>query len=96
MSTPVTPGEAFAVQRARPRLFDRLADPSERVQAVLLLAPAALLLGLIVVYPIARLIYTRFSISACPEEGRLPLSRSTTTFPHCTTRSSGTHCGTRC
>ncbi|HLX29137.1 MAG TPA: sugar ABC transporter permease [Casimicrobiaceae bacterium] len=42
------------------RLLERLADPSERVQAILLLAPAALLLGLIVVYPIAKLVYNSF------------------------------------
>ena len=38
----------------------RLRDPSERTLAVLLLAPAALLLAMIVVYPIARLIYNSF------------------------------------
>ena len=42
------------------RLFERLADPSERVLAVLLLAPAALLLASIVVYPIAKLVYNSF------------------------------------
>jgi multiple sugar transport system permease protein len=44
----------------RSGLAARLADPSERVLALLLLAPAALLLALIVVYPIARLVYTSF------------------------------------
>ena len=53
---PVDPGDALP----SPRLFERLADPSERVQAVLLLAPAALLLGLIVVYPIGKLVYNSF------------------------------------
>lgn len=43
-----------------PALVERLADPSERVQAILLLAPTALLLGLIVVYPIGRLVYNSF------------------------------------
>ncbi len=43
-----------------PTLRERLADPSERVQAALLLAPTALLLALIVVYPIARLVYNSF------------------------------------
>ncbi|HJU20902.1 MAG TPA: sugar ABC transporter permease [Casimicrobiaceae bacterium] len=47
-------------QRRAPRLLERLADPSERVQAILLLAPAALLLALIVVYPIAKLVYNSF------------------------------------
>ncbi len=39
---------------------DRLRDPSEKTLAVLLLAPAGLLLALIVVYPIAKLIYNSF------------------------------------
>ena len=38
----------------------RLADPSEKTLAVLLLAPAAVLLLLIVVYPITRLIFNSF------------------------------------
>ena len=38
----------------------RLRDPSEKTLAVLLLAPAAVLLALIVVYPIAKLIYNSF------------------------------------
>ena len=59
MSTPPGPDAAGAARRA-PRLLERLADPSERVQAAILLAPAALLLGLIVVYPIARLVYNSF------------------------------------
>ena len=41
-------------------LGQRLRDPSEKTLAVLLLAPAALLLALIVVYPIARLIFNSF------------------------------------
>jgi ABC-type sugar transport system permease subunit len=59
MSTPPGPDDRGAARRA-PRLLERLADPSERVQAAILLAPAALLLGLIVVYPIARLVYNSF------------------------------------
>ena len=59
MSTPPAPDGAGTARRP-PRLLERLADPSERVQAVILLAPAALLLGLIVVYPIARLVYNSF------------------------------------
>ena len=47
--------------RANPLSWSqRLRDPSEKTLAVLLLAPAALLLALIVVYPIARLIYNSF------------------------------------
>ncbi len=47
---------------ARPplSLAQRLADPSEKTLAVLLLAPAAVMLLLIVVYPIARLIFNSF------------------------------------
>jgi ABC-type sugar transport system permease subunit len=41
-------------------LSERLHDPSERTLGVLLLAPAFLLLALIVVYPIATLIYNSF------------------------------------
>ena len=43
-----------------PRLFDRLRDPSEKTLGVLLLAPAFLLLLLIVVYPIGKLIFNSF------------------------------------
>lgn len=41
-------------------LIDRLRDPSERTLGVLLLAPAFALLGLIVVYPIGRLLWNSF------------------------------------
>ena len=40
--------------------LDRLRDPSEKTLAVLLLAPAFLLLALIVVYPIGKLIWNSF------------------------------------
>ena len=40
--------------------FDRLRDPSERTLGVMLLAPAFLLLALIVVYPIGKLIFNSF------------------------------------
>jgi ABC-type sugar transport system permease subunit len=43
-----------------PSWADRLRDPSEKTLAVLLLAPAGVLLALIVVYPIAKLIYNSF------------------------------------
>jgi len=39
---------------------DRLKDPSERTLALLLLAPAFLLLALIVVYPIGKLVWNSF------------------------------------
>ncbi|MDP8918805.1 MAG: sugar ABC transporter permease, partial [Pseudomonadota bacterium] len=38
----------------------RFLDPSERTLAVLLLLPAALLLALIIVYPVCRLVWTSF------------------------------------
>jgi len=44
----------------RPSWTQRLRDPSEKTLAVLLLAPAFILLALIVVYPIARLIFNSF------------------------------------
>ncbi|MBQ1767136.1 MAG: sugar ABC transporter permease [Aquincola sp.] len=40
--------------------LDRLRDPSDRTLAVLMLAPAFLLLALIVVYPIGRLLWNSF------------------------------------
>jgi multiple sugar transport system permease protein len=45
---------------AAPSLLDRVRDPSERTLGVLLLAPAFLLLALIVVYPIGKLIFNSF------------------------------------
>jgi ABC-type sugar transport system permease subunit len=42
------------------RLLDRLRDPSEKTLGVLLLAPAFVLLLLIVVYPIGKLLYNSF------------------------------------
>ncbi|MBT9488940.1 MAG: sugar ABC transporter permease [Rubrivivax sp.] len=43
-----------------PSTLERLRDPSEKTLGVLLLAPAFLLLALIVVYPIAKLIFNSF------------------------------------
>jgi multiple sugar transport system permease protein len=43
-----------------PSVIDRLRDPSERTLGVMLLAPAFLLLALIVVYPIGKLIWNSF------------------------------------
>ena len=40
--------------------FDKLRDPSEKTLGILLLAPAFLLLALIVVYPIGKLIWNSF------------------------------------
>ena len=45
---------------ATSRLIDRLRDPSERTLGWLLLAPAFALLALIVVYPIAKLLFNSF------------------------------------
>ncbi len=41
-------------------LFTKLRDPSDKTLALILLAPAFLLLALIVVYPVGRLIYNSF------------------------------------
>ena len=41
-------------------MFQKLRDPSEKALAWLLLAPAFVLIGLIVVYPIGKLIYNSF------------------------------------
>src|SRR4051812_33710184 len=41
-------------------LLERIKDPGERTLAVLMLAPAFILLALIVVYPIGRLIWNSF------------------------------------
>ena len=43
-----------------PTTLDRLRDPSEKTLGVMLLAPAFLLLALIVVYPIGKLIWNSF------------------------------------
>ncbi len=43
-----------------PSTLERLRDPSEKTLGLLLLAPAFLLLALIVVYPIAKLIFNSF------------------------------------
>jgi len=40
--------------------FEKIRDPSEKTLAILLLAPAFLLIALIVVYPIGKLIYNSF------------------------------------
>ena len=45
---------------AAPGLLDRLRDPSEKTLGVMLLAPAFVLLALIVVYPIGKLIFNSF------------------------------------
>ncbi|HEY6132456.1 MAG TPA: sugar ABC transporter permease [Rubrivivax sp.] len=45
---------------APPSLMDRLRDPSERTLGFMLLAPAFVLLALIVVYPIGKLIWNSF------------------------------------
>ena len=45
---------------AQPGVLSRLRDPSEKTLGIMLLAPAFLLLALIVVYPIGKLIYNSF------------------------------------
>jgi len=50
----------LATAPARPGWIERLRDPSERTLALLLLSPAFVLLALIVVYPIARLVWNSF------------------------------------
>ena len=45
---------------APPSVMNRLRDPSERLLGLMLLTPAFLLLALIVVYPIAKLIFNSF------------------------------------
>ncbi|MBR0714922.1 carbohydrate ABC transporter permease [Bradyrhizobium liaoningense] len=44
----------------RRAILSRWLDPDETTLAVLLLAPAAILLGVMIVYPVGRLIYTSF------------------------------------
>ncbi len=48
------------IQEAPPARWNRWLDLSDRSLAVLLLAPAAILLALIIVYPVCRLAYTSF------------------------------------
>jgi len=45
---------------SKPSFIDKLRDPSEKALGAMLLAPAALLLVLIVVYPIGKLFYNSF------------------------------------
>jgi len=45
---------------SKPSFIDKLRDPSEKALGAMLLAPAALLLLLIVVYPIGKLFYNSF------------------------------------
>jgi len=60
MSASISSGPALPVPGAPRRPLERLTDPSERTLAVLLLAPAFLLLALIVVYPIGKLVWNSF------------------------------------
>jgi ABC-type sugar transport system permease subunit len=50
----------LAEHEARMSTFERLKDPSDKALAFMLLAPAFVLLALIVVYPIGRLIWNSF------------------------------------
>lgn len=43
--------------QTKPSWFERLSDPSEQVLAALLLAPAFLLIAVVVIYPVASLFY---------------------------------------
>jgi multiple sugar transport system permease protein len=60
MSASLSSGPALPVPGAPRRPLERLTDPSERTLAVLLLAPAFVLLALIVVYPIGKLVWNSF------------------------------------
>ncbi|MEB3042981.1 carbohydrate ABC transporter permease [Rhizobium mulingense] len=52
--------KATDTREHQPAVWTRWLDLSDRALAVLLLAPAGLLLALIIVYPVCRLIYTSF------------------------------------
>lgn len=54
------PAEASLASEGRTPRWVALLDPSEKVLGALLLAPAAVLLALIIVYPVGRLIWTSF------------------------------------
>jgi multiple sugar transport system permease protein len=60
LHTPDVAGRPALGAGNRRRAIARLTDPSERTLAVLLLAPAFLLLALIVVYPIGKLAWNSF------------------------------------
>jgi multiple sugar transport system permease protein len=60
MATASETSMAAAPNEGSTRWWTRFLDPSERTLAVLLLMPAALLLALIIVYPVGRLIWTSF------------------------------------
>lgn len=55
-----TPEDAASRADARRAILSRWLDPDETTLAVLLLAPAAILLSAMIVYPVGRLIYTSF------------------------------------
>ena len=52
------PAEASPASEGRPPRWVALLDPSEKVLGAMLLAPAGILLALIIVYPVARLMWT--------------------------------------
>jgi multiple sugar transport system permease protein len=60
--SPVPAEREIARSRAGQRagMLDRLKDPTDKALAVILLVPAFVLLGLIVVYPIGRLVWNSF------------------------------------
>ncbi|HEU0222478.1 MAG TPA: sugar ABC transporter permease [Paracoccaceae bacterium] len=53
-----TEAKATLASEGQPARWAALFDPSERILGAMLLAPAALLLSLIIVYPVGRLIWT--------------------------------------
>lgn len=55
-----SPAEASLASEGRQPRWVAFLDPSEKVLGALLLAPAAILLALIIVYPVSRLIWTSF------------------------------------
>jgi multiple sugar transport system permease protein len=59
--TGTIPRHAMAGEGPPPGRWSRLLDPGDTALAVVLLAPAALLLSLVVLYPIGRLVYTSFT-----------------------------------
>jgi multiple sugar transport system permease protein len=60
MATPLAQAPLLPTRGPAMSPLDRLRDPSDRTLAVMLLAPAFILLALIVVYPIGKLIWNSF------------------------------------
>jgi len=60
MTTTSTVKNEASRATARRAFLSRWSDPDDTTLAVILLAPAAILLGVMIVYPVSRLIYTSF------------------------------------